>query len=477
MAASRIPPRLVDAAIAAVLLAAVLAAFGGILSHGFVFDDFALIARNPGIRGLDAARLRWMFSSTYLTTYMPLGWAAFAAVFALRGLDPAAFHAANLAAHWLAAVALFLVARRLLRLAGEPKPAIPAFAAALLFCVHPFQVNTVAWAIELPDILSTLCFLLAVFVYLGGRSRARVAAVFGLFAVSLLFRWKSLSLPVALVGLDYWPLRRLRARPGDPFDQERVWVWAEKAPFVVLAIAAASLTLLAKSREVYAPSFAPAAAARSLWLYPWALLHPKDYLAAYGLHSARNSLGMQAWTALGLTAAATALAWLGRRRRPALLLAWACYAAAVLPPALNAQNGFVYVYLAYGYLGCAGLFMLAGSAARRSSGLACVCALAAALAWQSRREARHWSDPVSFWSRAIALDPGFNPGYGQLGAALLEAGRYDEALFYLSARLSAAPGDEAAAADMELLGRVAPALKEEAARQTARAAYLRTRTP
>ena len=186
----RLPPgRLRDASAAAILLLAVLAAFGPILGHGFVFDDLALIVENAGVHGLDAARLRWMFFSTYLTTYMPLGWAAFASVFSFAGLDPAAYHAANLAAHWLVSLALFAASRRLFRLAGNPEPEIPAFAAALLFCVHPYQVNTVAWAIELPDMLSTLCFLLAVTVYLGGASRPRTAAVLGLYAVSLLFRW------------------------------------------------------------------------------------------------------------------------------------------------------------------------------------------------------------------------------------------------------------------------------------------------
>jgi hypothetical protein len=417
----KLPPgRLRDAAIAAALLAAVLAAFWPILGHAFVFDDLALIVENPGIRGLDAARLRWMLLSTHLTTYMPLGWAAFAAVFTAAGLDPAAFHAANLAAHWLVSVALFAAARRLFRLAGNPQPDIPAFAAALLFCVHPFQANTVAWAIELPDMLSTLCFLIAVSVYLGGAARPRLAAVFGLYAVSLLFRWRSLSLPLVLVALDYWPLGRLRARPGDPFDQERVGVWAEKVPFLLLAIAAASITQLAKSRELYEASFAPVAAARALWLYPWALLWPKDYLVVYGLQGGWSRPFLPAWAALGLTAAVAAALWLRRRRRPGLLLAGVFYAAAVLPPALGAQDGMVYVYLAYGYLGCLAFFVLAGSAVRDGRALVAVCALALALIAGSRREIRHWSGPVAFWSRAVGLDPAFVPARGQLREALLK---------------------------------------------------------
>lgn len=455
--------RLLDVGIAGLLLLAVLAAFWPILGHEFVFDDFALIVENVGTQGLDAARLRWMFSTTYLTTYMPLGWAAFGAVFEIGGLDPAAFHTANLAAHWLVTVALFAVTRRLFRLAGDVKPQAPAFAAALLFCVHPFQVNTVAWAIELPDMLSTCFFLIAIFLYLGSGERAasrwRMAAVFGLYAVSLLFRWRSLSLPLVLVALDYWPLKRLRARPGDMFDHARVGVWAEKAPFIVLAVAAASLTHMAKSRELYEASFAPVAAARALWVYPWALLWPKDYYTLYALHGEGNALGMPAWVALGLAALTSGVLWLRRRSWPALLIVWVTYAAAVLPPALSAQGGLVYIYPAYGYLGCIGFFMLAGTAARRASGFAAVCVLGLALIAGSRNESRHWADQISFWSRAIARDPGFSPGYGQLGAALLARGRYDEAFRSLSVRVAAEPGDE------------------EAARQLARAASLRTRTP
>lgn len=447
---------------AAALLAATLAAFWPILGHGFVFDDFALIVENPGIRGLDAARLRWMLFSTYLTTYMPLGWAAFAAVFSLCGLEPAGYHAANLAAHWLVCVALFAAARRLFRLAGAAKPELAAFLAALLFCVHPFQVNTVAWAIELPDMLSTFCFLVAVFVYLGPASRKRTAAVLALYAASLLFRWRSLSLPIVLVGLDYWPLGRLRARAGDLFDRERVEVWAGKAPFLLLAIAAASITRLAKSHELYAPSFAPAAAARALWLYPWTLLWPKDYRGMYALQGG-NTFGMPAWAALAAAAGVTAALWALRRRRPALLLVWAAYAAAVVPPALAAQSGSVYVYLAYGYLGCAGFFLLAGAAAaRRPAGAAAAAVLALGLIAASRAETRHWRDQVAYWTRAVQRDPGFSPAQGQLGSALLAAGRYAEALPWLESRVAAAPWDEAAAA-----------AKEEAARQAARAASVR----
>lgn len=456
------------AAVAAALLVATWAAFGRILAHGFVFDDYALIVTNAGIRGLDPARLRWMFSSTYLTTYMPLGWAALAAVHAFSGLAPSGYHAANLLAHWLVALALFLVARELFVLGGDKKPDVPAFAAALIFCVHPFQTNTVAWAIELPDMLSTLMYLSAVFIYLRDRSRASLTAVLGLYLVSLLFRWKSISLPVVLVALDYWPLKRLHAKT-------RVEVWAEKAPFFILAVAAASVTMLAKRHEASVPSFAPGTALRALWLFPWALLKPWGYLSAYPLHGAGDPFWLQAWGAFALTAAVAVAAWRYRRASPWLAPACVVYAAAVLPPALFSQDGWTAVFLAYGYLGCLGAFVLAGSLARGSRGLAVAVASSAVFVVLSREEARHWSDPVAFWTRAVELDPRFSPAQGLLGDALYSAGRYREALPYLAARLAWAPDDAVAKEDLAALLLAAPELKEEAARLTARAASSGTR--
>jgi hypothetical protein len=460
--------KLRHAVVAAVLLLAVLAAFGRSLGHDFVFDDFVLIVDNPGIRGLDAARLGWMLTTTYMTAYMPLGWLAYATAYTLGGPGPFVFHAANLAAHWLVSLALFFTARRLLRLSGNAKPDVPAFAAALLFCVHPLQVNTVVWASALPVILAALFFLLAVLVYLGGVSRVRFAAVFALFLASVLLRWQSLCLPVVLAGLDYWPLRRLRARAGDVFDRQRAAVWAEKLPFVLLSALTASMIMLAKGQEMYQPSLAPVAAARALWLYPWALIRLGGYRVAYGLHDGSDFLGLPGWVALGLAAAAIAWLWRARRSRSAFLLAGACYAAAVLPSSLSAQNAAVYVYLVHGYLSCLGLFILAGSAVRGRRGLVVAVALCAVLAAAARRESRHWSDPVSFWSRALVVAPAFSPASGQLGAALLARGRYAEALPHLAARLDDAPGDDLAAAGLAALGRAAPELKTEVERHLAR---------
>ena len=435
---------------AAALVAASFAAFGPALRAGFIFDDRWLIVDNAGVAGLDLARLRWMLSTNYLTTFMPLGWLLFAAIRASRGLSPAAFHAAGLLLHGLVATAFFEACRRLLRAAGQARADGPAFAAALLFCVHPFMTSSAGWATELPDLASTLLFLCAVAVYLGGRSRARLTAVFLLYLLALLFRWKAVSLPIVLLVLDFWPLRR-RA-------------WLEKAPFFVLAAAAAALTAAAKSRIGYAAAWMPAASCRGLLLYCGALLWPFEQRALYALQSGGDALGVPAALAVALVAAVTALLWLRRRSWPAALGAWVCYAAAVAPPSLHAQGPFMFVFLPYGYLGALPLFALASLGLvrlgrRGPKVLAAVTAAAAlALGFYSRRESAYWRTGVSFWTHAVAVDRDCAVCRAELGHALLEAGRLNDAWFVLNAQLLYNPADPVAVDNMARLRAAAPDL-------------------
>ncbi|HVE11982.1 MAG TPA: hypothetical protein VNI01_01190, partial [Elusimicrobiota bacterium] len=76
--------------------AATLAAFWPALSHGFLrWDDAVYLLRNPGFRGFDAARLRWMLTANTMGLYHPLTWLSFAVDHALWGMDPRGYHLTN----------------------------------------------------------------------------------------------------------------------------------------------------------------------------------------------------------------------------------------------------------------------------------------------------------------------------------------------------------------------------------------------
>jgi hypothetical protein len=455
------------AAACALLALAAAAAFWPALHNGFVWDDKDLIVENAGIAGLDPARLRWMFTTLYYTTYQPLGWLSYAVIRAAAGLDPAAFHLASLVCHAAVACAFFEALRRLLDKAGARPAGWTALAGALLFCAHPLQAATVAWATELPDQLATLFFLLAVCAHVDGRGRARGAGTAALFAASLLCRWKGIVLPAVLLALDFWPLRRLRSRAGDRLGlRDGAAAWAELLPLFGMACAALLVNARAKTGGEYAPALHPAFAARGLWLFPLKLLWPSNLIALYSLHEP-DTLALPGGLLLALTALVAAWLWLARRRAPAALLAAASYAAAVAPPLLNSQRGTLFAFQHYAYLSCLPLFALAAEGLRRlglrrpgAAAALCAAAVAAGLAG-SRARCADWRDSVALWTRALSVDPGCRVAYGNLGQALLVEGRGNDAYFPLAAALNYNPDDPTAREDLEYLRRAYPALKPD----------------
>lgn len=448
-------------AAAALALAAATAASGRpLLRAPFLWDDYALVVGNDGVAGFDPARLRWMFTTLYQTTYQPFGWLAIAAARGAVGLSAAGHHLVNLAAHWAAGLALFAFARRLLRAHGERRADYAAFAAAVLFVVHPAQTFSAGWVTELPDILATVFFLAALTVYLGPVRRGRLPACWLLFLISLLFRWKGIFLPLALSVLDWRPLKR---------DWKALL--KEKLPFWSLALAALGVNAAAKLGNDIGLAFSPAAFARGLALFSWLLVWPHDILPLYSLKDP-ETIVLPAALAVGLALAVAAWLWLGRRKRPAALAAGLFFVAALGPPLLSGRGGALVVYPHYAYLAGLPLFLLLGAGLARLGEKRGVAAsvlplvlLAGAWTRESVRHNEYRRDETVFWTRALALDRGSLMSYTNLSDALSRAGRFNDSYYYLEAQRAFNPADQAAAKSardhIEALRRAAPGLKPD----------------
>ena len=132
------------------LLAAVGGTFAPVLGGRFVgLDDGNNIFLNPQMGALSWERICWAFGDLGTARrYMPLGWLGFSAVFTWQGLEPAGYHLASLAWHMLAAVALFLATRNILRLGAgiDGWRTWLAVLATAAWAVHPLRTEAVAWA-------------------------------------------------------------------------------------------------------------------------------------------------------------------------------------------------------------------------------------------------------------------------------------------------------------------------------------------
>jgi Flp pilus assembly protein TadD len=138
-----------------------LACFWPMTSHQFItFDDPEYITENPHVTaGLTWSGLVWAFQSGYACNWHPLTWLSHMADCELYGLNAGGHLLTNLLLHTANTLLLFLL------LNGLTRALWPSALTAALFAWHPLHVESVAWASERKDVLSTFFFLLALGAY------------------------------------------------------------------------------------------------------------------------------------------------------------------------------------------------------------------------------------------------------------------------------------------------------------------------
>lgn len=237
---------LVGAAILAGLVAIV---YGQTARHGFlVVDDPAYVYENPIVAGgLTREGVVAAFTQFSAANYHPLTWLSLMVDVSLFGLRPGPMHVVNVGWHAANAILLFLV---LSRMTGEPWPSLLV---AALFAVHPLHVESVAWIAERKDVLSAFFGLLTLASYVAYAAKPgyfRYLLMMGLFVACLLAKQTLVTLPFALLLLDYWPLGRWRPAPAwnrsrFPAQSARRLV-REKLPLLAVAAGFCLLTIQAQ---------------------------------------------------------------------------------------------------------------------------------------------------------------------------------------------------------------------------------------
>ena len=433
-------------------------AFLPALGGGFIdWDDGSLLLRNPWYRGLGPTNLAWMVSTVRMGHWMPLNWISFGLDYVLWGMNPLGYHLTNVLLHAATGAALYVVAKRLLRAALTGQPTTEgwlrggALVAALAFSLHPLRVESVAWITERRDVLSGLFYLLTIWAYLRyveRRSRGAYWTTVGCFALALMSKSMTASLPAVLLLLDVYPLRRLGGRAGWITSEARR-VWLEKLPFVVLA---AAIAVVAFWALVSGSGLTPlrtlglgARAALSIYalaFYVGKAFWPVHLSPLYELMLPIHPLETR-FVLGGLTVASVTVAafWL-RHRWPGLLAAWLAFVVTLLPVLGIAHNGYQLAADRYTYLAGLSLALLAGGAVAqwgRKALAVSALGLAAllALTWM---QIPVWRSDETLWRHAVVLDPAAGVARSNLGAALTAERRYAEATRELERAAVLRPG-------------------------------------
>jgi protein O-mannosyl-transferase len=431
------------------------------VGHGFVnWDDDAYVVDNAGLRLAGSSLFGWAFSAFRSNNWHPLTWLSHALDYRLWGLDAGGHHLGNVLLHaantFLVAVLLFVLVRPRARFL------IPTVVAALLFGLHPLHVESVAWVSERKDVLSAFFSLLSVIFYVRYAGRAETASRAGFpagslafFALALLSKPMAATLPLVLLLLDLFPLRRI---PGAATPL----VVAEKVPFFALSAVSAGLTLLAQARggamgtlEAYPASTRLLVALRAVGFYVAKMLVPVDLSPLYP-YPGRGEASLASFEYLASAAfvlGASALSFhLWRRGRPVFLVAWLSYLVMLAPVLGLVHFGPQAAADRYTYTTLIPFFFLAGLAFDRLVGgsrattwitaalLASAAALAFVLCLLTVRQSRVWRDSVTLWSHVLALHPGSALAYNRRGDAYLSLGSDALALADLSRSIELSEG-------------------------------------
>jgi len=456
-----------------VLIALVtFAAFLPTLQNQFVtWDDGKNFLENAHYRGLGWTQLRWMWTTTHMGPYIPLTWMTLGLDYLLWGMNPVGYHLTSLLLHAANAVVFFSLVRRLLTLA-LPGPserghalAVSAGFAALVFAIHPLRVESVAWATERRDVLSGLFYFVTILVYLRAcereaRGRRWYWLAVATFVCALLSKSIVVSLPIVLLILDVYPLRRLGGAIGWWSEPARR-VYLEKIPFVLLAAAASAIAVMAQSSVHAAASLAQvsvpgrlAVSAYGLGFYLWKMVVPVNLSPLYELPRTMDPVAPPFLLSYALVLAITAIVLALRRRVPGLPAAWLAYVVVLLPVLGIVQSGPQiaadrYTYLAglgWAIFAGAGLLSCWGTSRTSQTGTptavpiagvaTCVVVGLGALTWN---QAQVWHDSEKLWTHALAMDPQSSIAENNLGVVRADQSKLAEAIEHYQRALQMRP--------------------------------------
>jgi Flp pilus assembly protein TadD len=433
------------------LLGLMLAAglvFSPVLTAGFAHpDDRAAVveayrceaASWAGVRGVLG---RWRFPAGTGGYYQPLADYSLMGDARVAGTSPARsfqFHLTSLLIHMANVGLVFLILRRLAN--GAWWAALPAAAVGL----HPVLVEPVASVAQRMTLLGGLFCLLAILGYLRyvARGRGRMLALVGvLYAMALLCRPTCVGLPVLLLILDVWPLRRRTARPVlEKLPLAVVGLcamaghwWIEAHVRAVRPIEAGAMEILARNISFFASRLVRAGPLSAF--YPWP-----------------GPIGAGTMAAVGLCGVGLAILAVAGKARP-LLLGVAGTAVMVAPglrdlPYAEGLLGDSYLYLAPAVLAMAATAWLSGEGAwlrRKRRVLLGVTGSGLALLWgvKSYDQCHSWQSRRELYLQAVRTSPDWPAGLVGLVEACIEENELDEALVHARRAAALEPEDPSA---------------------------------
>jgi len=444
--------------LAALALAVVtVAVYFRVTHQDFVhWDDKGHVTGNPYLQHLTTANLLHFWREPYEHLYIPISYMAFALLASIARmshhdssvtvidtlLNPHVFHSANLVLHTINVLIVYAILRRIAGKASSDGAAVstevPAFLGALLFAVHPLQVESVAWISELRGQLASLFCLSSIYAYVAAVKQSehcpskRPAYWFALLltVLGLLCKPSIITIGLMLLIIDHWLLGRS---------------WRSSltsaAPWLILAVPFTLITGHAQpvgAEGVGAVWQRPFIAGDALAFYLAKLFAPINLAIEYGRRPDVTLATGVAYRTTIVTVIVAAVIFIWRKGRP-WLVAGPLMSIATLLPVLGfvpfAYQNYSTVADRYVYLAMLGPAIIVCWIVRRSQengfGTAAAAIIGVATACYAVftiGQVRYWDNSLTLFKHAIAVNPNSYGLRTNYGVSLDDRGRYDEAI-------------------------------------------------
>jgi hypothetical protein len=458
------------------------------LQNEFVdWDDGRYVFENHHIQSFDLAFFKWAFLDFYEANWHPLTWISHALDYAVWGLNPVGHHLTNNVLHAVNTLLVMVLVAKLIEIAkpvtvhdlkSTPHHSpftiydsrftlLAAATTGLLFGLHPVHVESVAWAAERKDLLCALFFLLSIMMYVkyaGGQKtedRSQKAEEerwqgkfftnrhyllsLGFFTLALLSKPMAVTLPVVLLIVDWYPLKRIQSVKS---------FWSscvEKIPFIALSFASSIVTILAQKGAIQSLQVIPLSsrvlvAFKALIAYLGNMAFPIHLIPFYAYPQDVSLFSMEYISIIVFAVVITAACIVIAKKQELFLSIWIYYVVTLSPVLGIIQVGGQAMADRYAYLPSLGPFLLTGLLAawflgsmntlrkgrllvKRAgvffSGLAFL-----SLSYLTFEQIGIWKNNMELWSSVIEQDPekAAPIAYKNRGTAFDRRGQVNEAL-------------------------------------------------
>ncbi|MEM6469321.1 MAG: tetratricopeptide repeat protein [Planctomycetota bacterium] len=432
--------------------------------HEFVsFDDREVVYENPYVLGgLSLQNLKWAFTTSHFSNWMPLTWVSLQIDSTVWGTDAFGYHISNVLIHAINVVLVFLIFRRL----GCHQAA--ATIGALFFAIHPLNVQPVCWIAERKGVLSSAFWLASVLCYvryLRSEKKAAYLATGCFLVCSLLCKQAAIVFPVQALILSF-------LHDGTLCNPQRKLVLRRIYSAIPWAIICVCFAIVAFQAQASGGSIGTGDAYPLIQRITRVFTNSFEYILRFlfpvklQFHYHNYGEFPSIFNIVVSLVVLTVLTVVVVRSRSALLLSsWLWFFVSIAPVSgivQIAQNRIAdrYMYVPMlGLIGCT-LWIASRCFSRKRQPAIIAVTLLAVIFYGgiALSQITVWEDSITLYRHALDSDDRNPKANLNLGAELAEQGRFEEAIRYYRKALAVEPRNVRALAN---LGRVLSLMGEQ----------------